>query len=680
MKLIRKSIFALASALMLTACSSDEPFVGDDPNGGSQEGEGVYMGLTIQMPGAGGSRSQTVEPGQSTDGNEVGKDYENNVDNVIIVLAQKTTNAFIVAAEVSNSKLSPIASENAYKTIAKIEKTRLNTYYGRTNFSPEVNVFVFCNPTNEIRNLLTSAPMDDIKWLQDITNVSSDMTTIANTANKGSFVMANFAIAQRTLPASINDWDLYKTENTAFNLSGMNNAGTDKQVDNSQTTANPNGGAVKVERLASRFDFMDGSPLAATNPDKAYTYNVVMQDGKTPLIQVRIGKMQLVNISKSLYSLRRVSNDGMPTGAVICGAETPKNYVVGPNAEVFANATASADGSGFNGFKFSTYFNNPFFNDNGKMDNNGFLAGATLTESFNGEDDNYDKGSYKIWRYAVENVIPATASRQQNGLSTGVVFKAKMIPTEALKAVNPKLYNALKGLKEDGNALTGTPDENPILYSLNGNLYLTWREVQKSAIEASVEMENNMPAPLKDKDGNVVKEGDAIVVKNVNRTNSLYLATFGQGAIGAFTWGETKYIDKGTQDDKSANYSWEAWNANKTTIAAMRAAVTGAGFTIYQTSDDKDLGGIGYYCYYYYWNRHNDNGKPGIMGDMEFAVVRNNVYKLAVTNIKQLGHPRNPDNDPDKPKPDTPDESSDIYITVTCQVLPWVVRVNNIEF
>lgn len=682
MKLIRKSIFALASALMLTACSSDEPFVGDDPNGGSQEGEGVYMGLTIQMPGAGGSRSQTVEPGQSTDGNEVGKDYENNVDNVIIVLAQKTTNAFIVAAEVSNSKLSPIASENAYKTIAKIEKTRLNTYYGSDNFSPDVNVFVFCNPTNEIRNLLTSAPMDDIKWLQDITNVSSDMTTIANTANKGSFVMANFAIAQRTLPASINDWDLYKTENTAFNLSGMNNAGTDKQVDNSQTTANPNGGAVKVERLASRFDFMDGSPLAATNPDKAYTYNVVMQDGKTPLIQVQIGKMQLVNISKSLYSLRRVSNDGMPTGAVICGAETPKNYVVGPNAEVFANATASADGSGFNGFKFSTYFNNPFFNDNGKMDNNGFLAGATLTESFNGEDDNYDKGSYKIWRYAVENVIPATASRQQNGLSTGVVFKAKMIPTEALKAVNPKLYNALKGLKEDGNALTGTPDENPILYSLNGNLYLTWREVQKSAIEASVEMENNMPAPLKDKDGNVVMEGDAIVVKNVNRTNSLYLATFGQGAIGNFTWGkaETKYIDKGTQDDKSANYSWEAWNANKTTIAAMRAAVTGAGFTIYQTSDDKDLGGIGYYCYYYYWNRHNDNGKPGIMGDMEFAVVRNNVYKLAVTNIKQLGHPRNPDNDPDKPKPDTPDESSDIYITVTCQVLPWVVRVNNIEF
>lgn len=675
MKLIRKSIFALASALMLTACSSDEPFVGDDPNGGSQEGEGVYMGLTIQMPGTSGSRSETVSPGQSTDGNEVGKDYENNVDNVIIVLAQKTTNAFIVAAEVSNSKLSPIASENAYKTIAKIEKTRLNTYYGRSNFSADVNVFVFCNPTNEIRNLLTTAQLDDIKWLQDITNVSSDMTTIANTANKGSFVMANFAIAQRTLPASIGDWDLYKTENTAFNLSGMNNAGTDKQVDNSQSTANPDGGAVKVERLASRFDFMDGSPLAATSP---YIYNVVMQaDGKTPLIQVRIGKMQLVNISKSLYSLRRVSANGLDVNAVICGAETPTNYVVGPNAAIFNNPD-------FKTFTPATYFYNPFFDATGRMNYNNFMGGATNVAEYFGKatDDNYEKGTYKIWRYAVENVIPATPSNQQNGISTGVVFKAKMIPTEALQNTNPKLYNALIGKDADGNALTGTPDENPILYSLNGNLYLTWREVQKSAIEASVEMENNMPAPLKDKDGNVVKEGDAIVVKNVNRTNSLYLATFGQGAIGNFTWGETKYIDKGDQDKESANYNWEAWNANKTTttIAAMRAAVTGAGFTIYQTSDDENLGGIGYYCYYYYWNRHNDNGKPGIMGDMEFAVVRNNVYKLAVTGIKQLGHPRIPENDPDKPKPDTPDESSDIYITVTCQVLPWVVRVNNIEF
>ena len=169
----------------------------------------------------------------------------------------------------------------------------------------------------------------------------------------------------------------------------------------------------------------------------------------------------------------------------------------------------------------------------------------------------------------------------------------------------------------------------------------------------------------------------------VNRSNSLYRAVFGTGGIGKFEWGSKEYNDDEVAPDQaSANYKWTAWSTEKTdpNLSAMKAAVTAAGFTIYESSNDAQLGGIGYYCYYYYWNRHNDNGDNGAMGTMEFSVVRNNVYKLAVTGIKQLGHPRIPENDPDKPKPDTPDESSDIYITVTCQVLPWVVRVNNIEF
>ena len=67
------------------------------------------------------------------------------------------------------------------------------------------------------------------------------------------------------------------------------------------------------------------------------------------------------------------------------------------------------------------------------------------------------------------------------------------------------------------------------------------------------------------------------------------------------------------------------------------------------------------------------------MAPMEFAVVRNNVYKLAVTNISRLGHPRISDNDPATPGPATPDERGDIYLTVSVDVLPWVVRVNNID-
>lgn len=82
-----------------------------------------------------------------------------------------------------------------------------------------------------------------------------------------------------------------------------------------------------------------------------------------------------------------------------------------------------------------------------------------------------------------------------------------------------------------------------------------------------------------------------------------------------------------------------------------------------------------YYVYYYYFNRHNDNGNNTVMGPMEFATVRNNVYKLKISNIYNWGTPG------DKPTdPDDPDESAKTYFKVTVEVLPWVVRINNIEF
>ena len=87
--------------------------------------------------------------------------------------------------------------------------------------------------------------------------------------------------------------------------------------------------------------------------------------------------------------------------------------------------------------------------------------------------------------------------------------------------------------------------------------------------------------------------------------------------------------------------------------------------------------------YYYYWNRHNDNKLPNEMGIMEFAVVRNNVYKLCVDKIAKYGHPdpTDPDPvDPDPVDPTDPDETGEYYFKVTVKVLPWVVRVNHIEF
>lgn len=76
-----------------------------------------------------------------------------------------------------------------------------------------------------------------------------------------------------------------------------------------------------------------------------------------------------------------------------------------------------------------------------------------------------------------------------------------------------------------------------------------------------------------------------------------------------------------------------------------------------------------YYTYYFAYNRHNDNNDPTTIGEMEYATVRNNVYKLQVTKVTSFGG-------------FTPGEVEnwDVYFQLEILVRDWVVRINNIEF
>lgn len=70
--------------------------------------------------------------------------------------------------------------------------------------------------------------------------------------------------------------------------------------------------------------------------------------------------------------------------------------------------------------------------------------------------------------------------------------------------------------------------------------------------------------------------------------------------------------------------------------------------------------------FYNYWIKHLDNDSPTTMGVMEFGIVRNNIYSVNITSIKNLG-PGTPDKDP------TPDEYK-AYLDVDFGVYPWIVR------
>nr|WP_321373027.1 Mfa1 family fimbria major subunit [uncultured Bacteroides sp.] len=84
-------------------------------------------------------------------------------------------------------------------------------------------------------------------------------------------------------------------------------------------------------------------------------------------------------------------------------------------------------------------------------------------------------------------------------------------------------------------------------------------------------------------------------------------------------------------------------------------------------------------CFYNWMIKHIDQPSENL-GIMEFGVVRNNVYYLAVKGIANIGEPWVP-NGPEDPDPTpVPDEVDQASLIMSIYVLPWTVRVNNINF
>lgn len=738
----KNRILSLLSAGVLLfggACTNDvlNPS-GSEDNKVVDPTEGMYLRVAFDLPSAKSTRSYTTGDNSSSGGTEIGQDYENTVKSVMIVLT-KYDNSYIAhtvvdSDDIETGSISEVGtSGRSYQATGKITKTDLAEYYSSEGFATDaegrhkVNVFVFCNPTESLITYMKTVT-SNTQWYDEKGKYAEEKIPSSGTGssiltshtgdviwNKDHFLMSNSSIATRLFPPTLEEWDVFTTASSAFNLSGMNNFGRPNEIDNLTEKGN-----VYVERTAARYDFRDGALDGIDNEDETYngfkaqTYHVVLDTDKKPLVDVMLGKMCMVNMNNEYYYLRRVSNngqtwasmgDGQDNDYTICGPELPwykdatggdlgidGNYVV----DAWAIWKYPGNGLPAPDHGFAAHFSYPFFNENGVIDNidvdNDRWYTQTISSVLNSENDMENTGSprYKIWRYLTEGTIPGVNS-QKNGVSNGIVFKGQMQPARDVDAGDNEFTAALlKALKVVPTRPDNTVPENPI-YQFANHLYASWDHIRRMAISQAI-------TNLEKIDGKWVCQ--------LNRSLTLFNAVFGNGGFGTVTVsiqgddaktvdffttsGNVTLEDNVAQDQASPNYLHNLWdhkasaeNPNPYETEAFfkfRKAVVDNNITIYQESYDEDLGGYGYYCYYYYWNRHNDNGQNGVMGPMEFAVVRNNVYKLAVTKIARLGHPRIAANDPDKPTPNTPDEKADVYLTVTCTTLPWVVRENNIEF
>lgn len=634
--LIVKSLAtAVCIAGLFTGCERKQP---DNPDTPSAEGVPAYMSISVSLPSAGNAYHAPFMSQQAPYGGdtiEVGSEAENTVKEVLLVLADNENNYCLHATAPNNTtsaNLNVTAKFNQTDIVSTFYENEADGGSLKETYTDGIRVFVFCNPTahlkNELRNAKNAA--DKKAWVNLVCSQASFSNTKFDRNSPvwapGTFLMSNYSIAERELPYSLSDWLQYNTPSRAFNLS-TDNGGA---VNNSSANGR---GAIKVERSVARLDFRDGS-------GNNNTYAISEADGRN-LMKVQLVKMCLVNMSNSFYYLRHMAAsraDGAAGSSItLLDEETASNYVM--------DVDENAKRSDINTASLQNMFEYPLFNSQGKINetvrnkwDNWYVTDVLQHD----EDDNgYNKDGYHVWRYVTENTIPDPA-QQKVAISTGVVFKGKLQAGDDLDA-DDDLYKAINGGYDKTNDYCYN-QQYPILFLFQNQLYVGFNNGVVSSIAED------------------------------DQTSALYRAVYEEQTIA----GETEAHSPLFYYNALMN-ALEANTGVANALANFRKAATAAGFTLYEASTG-DHDGDGYYFYYYYWIRHRNNGDNQTMGPMEFATVRNNVYKLAVTRISKIGYPRNPDNDPDPIDPDDPDESSERYITVEIEVLPWVVRENNIEF
>ncbi len=366
---------AMGIATAFSACS-DEVDLSTNNGGSTEESTSqVFMQFNLELPAV--SRSTTQTEGGSDAGVEIGKDYENQVSEVLVVITDATEGSTYDKFIAKSSVVTPSSANNT-TYVVPFKTTELTSSAGKS-----VNVYVYCNPTEELTKATTFDVNKDYYTLTDATN--------ATIWTKNKFLMTNADDDyERTLPANL---DNYKVESNPFDLE-----------------------TIKVERAAARFDYKS----SVANE----TYTLMEDEDGDPEVTITLTDMALVNLSKEFYYLRRVSADGTSTNATIGGTETNTNYVVDTDYDWKSGSTITDYSDHF----FYVY------NQNSASADYTWTSISSLTNNEDDTDNSWNtdgtKGDYKIWRYATENTIPAAVSNQKKGITTGVVFKGEINAAE----------------------------------------------------------------------------------------------------------------------------------------------------------------------------------------------------------------------------------------------------------
>lgn len=342
---------------------------------------------------------------------------------------------------------------------------------------------------------------------------------------------------------------------------------------NSNPESDPAKATVNVERMAARLDYKAEASYTCTDP--AYT-------GATVEIT---GAALVNNLTAGSYIIKRVADDVNGTNLSYLGNETADengaatNYVLDP-------WTASKNGN-----LYGTWFMN------GSSDPNwwaGYVQPGTSVSD-----------GAETWQrigYTLENTT--AAEEAGSDYSTGVVFKAKFNPQgvanytegETFFAYGTKIYASMEDMMA---GFYGSKFDDLD----NITSCATWGDVKQFI--TSTLLTNDPSGYNKYLEGLAEGKDDSETVANAS----------------SLTWGNYMLNECGYSKDENGKVVLDQ-NGNVTRIALQP----------YGTRTYEDAT-----CYYTWWVRHSNDNDDTKKGIMEYAIVRNNIYKLTVNSVYSLG-------------------------------------------
>lgn len=342
---------------------------------------------------------------------------------------------------------------------------------------------------------------------------------------------------------------------------------------NSNPEDDPATAEVNVERMAARLDYKAEASYTCTDP--AYT-------GATVEIT---GAALVNNLTAGSYIIKRVADDVNGTNLSYLGNETADengaatNYVLDP-------WTASKNGN-----LYGTWFMN------GSSDPNwwaGYVQPGTSVSD-----------GAETWQrigYTLENTTAADAAGSD--YSTGVVFKAKFNPQgvanytegETFFAYGTKIYASMEDMMA---GFYGSKFDDLD----NITSCATWGDVKQFI--TSTLLTNDPSGYNKYLEGLAEGKDDSETVSDAS----------------SLTWSNYMKNECGYSKDE-----------NGKVVLDQNGKVTRIALQPYGTRTYEDAT-----CYYTWWVRHSNDNDDTKKGIMEYAIVRNNIYKLTVNSVYSLG-------------------------------------------